>query len=58
MVLGRWLIVLMGANLYDVNGFSKRNSGLMVLLTSTKQGFLQKAIPKKKGKIILILIHL
>jgi hypothetical protein len=38
--------------------FKKRNSGLMVLLRSTKQGLLQKAIPKKKGKIILILTHL
>jgi hypothetical protein len=36
----------------------KRSSGLMVLLRSIKRGLLQKAIPKKKGKIILILIHL
>jgi hypothetical protein len=35
-----------------------KRSGLMVLLRSTKQGLLQKAMPRKKGKIILILIHL
>jgi hypothetical protein len=35
-----------------------RNSGMMVLLRSAKQGLLQKDIPRKKGKIIFILIHL
>src|SRR5438034_11184172 len=58
MELGRSLIVLMDANLYDVSGCSRRSLGLMVLLRSTRRGLWPRVIPKKKVKTSLILTHL
>jgi hypothetical protein len=35
--IGRLLIVLMFASMYDVNRYSRKNLGLIVLLRSTRQ---------------------
>jgi hypothetical protein len=55
--IGRLLIVLSNANLWDGNGCSEKILGLMVLLKSTRQGLWPRVIPRKKANIILILIH-
>jgi hypothetical protein len=57
MELGRLLIVLTGVNLWDVNGCSTKSLGLIVLLRRTRRGLWLRVIPRKKVKIILILIH-
>jgi hypothetical protein len=57
MELGRLLIILTGVNLWDVNGCSRKSLGLIVLLRRTRRGLWLKVIPRKKAKIISILIH-
>src|SRR3954465_6810748 len=54
---GKSLIVPMVANLWDVNGCSKRSLGLMALLKNTRLVSWLRAIPKRKEKISLILMH-
>jgi hypothetical protein len=56
MVLGRLLIVPMGANLLDANECSRKSLGLMVQLRGTR--LVAKGIThKRRMKISLILIH-
>src|SRR3954468_1097072 len=54
---GKLLIVLMVVNLWDVNGCSKRSLGLMAVLKNTRLGSWLRAIPRRKEKISLILMH-
>jgi hypothetical protein len=49
MGLGKLLIVLMGANLQDVSGCSRKSLDLTVLLKSTRHALLPRVIPRKKA---------
>src|SRR3954464_7200537 len=56
---GKSLIVPMVANLWDVNGCSKKRSlGLMALLKNTRLGSWLRVIPRRKENISSILRHM